>query len=663
MTTASITITANDKTQAAFRSIENSLSGISGRMNVVMGAVAGLAGAAGFGMLVKSSMQSADALAKTSDALGIATEKLASMRYMGDLAGVSAEQMDANLKKMTQSLGEAAQGGGAAAKTLEALHLDTAKLVQLSPDQQYLAIADAINGLGTQAEKAAAANDIFGRSGVNMLNVMAGGSETFLKAEEEAKNFGIAISRLDAAKIEMANDSFTRLGTVVQGMGNAVAITAAPMLEDLANRFVNMIGGADGFRNAAQFMTDVTVNAVGLLADGFHGLHIVFDGIGAAFWTVVEDLMKGLDWLQKQVVEFMNLLPGVDIKPMESFTKATQFAADTAESARRNLQALVMEPLPSDKIKQWSQDVQQKADEAAAKVAAVSQAAGGQVVLDTSSSANDIKTSEADDRERQRMQDQLERLQQHYMSKQELLAKNFENEQFMIEESFQNNLLTDQERRDLLLSSEQEYQNGLTAIADEEAKKRAAIEKQYTDVVKDLKSSVFNHAIQLLEGLGGKSKSAAKIAIVLQKAITIAQIKMQSTTAAWAALQPPPIGMGPIAGASLAASIKGWALADMGMVAGLGALELSNVNTGGGGTGSGGSSGQSSGSPSSGYSNSATMPMPEQRSGSINIYIQGAITEDMIRDVVVPVIKEDVDNRDLVLISSNSRNGQVLMGS
>jgi hypothetical protein len=68
----------------------------------------------------------------------------------------------------------------------------------------------------------------------------------------------------------------------------------------------------------------------------------------------------------------------------------------------------------------------------------------------------------------------------------------------------------------------------------------------------------------------------------------------------------------------MAASINGWALADMG-IAGLGVLELSNVNSDGGSTGYGGSAGQSSGSPSSGYSNPATMPVAEGCSESINI--------------------------------------------
>ena len=151
MTTSTVIINATDKTKAAFDSVQNNLHGINNKLGTVLASVAGLAGAAGFGMLIRNSMQSADALAKTSDALGIATEKLAAMRYMGDLAGVSAEQMDTNLKKMTQTLGEAAAGGGTAVKTLEALHLNAAELVHLSPDQQYMAIADAINGLSTQA--------------------------------------------------------------------------------------------------------------------------------------------------------------------------------------------------------------------------------------------------------------------------------------------------------------------------------------------------------------------------------------------------------------------------------------------------------------------------------------------------------------------------------
>ena len=670
---AAIVISATDKTAAAFQSVDRNLKAMGGQIGKAAGLMAGLAGATGFGMLVKNSMASADAMAKTSDALGIATGKLATLRYMGDLAGVSAEQMDINLKKMSDSLGAAANGGGAAAKTLENLHLNARELIQLAPDQQYLKIADAINGLGTQAEKAAAANDVFGRSGVNMLNVMADGAAGFSAAEAEATKFGIAISRVDAAKIEAANDAFTKVGYVAKGMSDAMAVTVSPMLEDIAKRFVDMMGGADGFRLKAQFMVDVVINGVGLLADGFHGLQIVFEGIGAAFWTVIEGFLKGLDWMQHGIVDLINVIPGIDVKPMQKLTDATATVASIANVARTNLQNLALEPLPSDSIKQWSQAVQLNAQKAAEAVAAAKGGMGGGGLLDTGGDAPDAaaqkmaeKQAAAQEREQAALQQKLAKLQEHYLSESGLLTKHLEDNQFLIEESFQNGLISDAERNDLQLQTAAEYETGLSGIKKKELEEREALEAKYEQTVQDLKSSTFNHAMQLMQALAGKSKNAAQLAIVLQKGMTIAQIKMTSAVAANAALMPPPIGLGPLAGVGLAASIKGWALADMAMVAGLGALELSGSNTGSssGGSAGGGSAAGMASSP--GVFNNASnvrTDAVDQRSGSINIYMQGLATEDMVLNYFLPIIQDGVQNRDVILIRSDSRNGQILSGS
>lgn len=612
MTTASVVITATDKTQAAFQSVSKNLEGIGSRMGVLLSSVAGLAGAAGFGMLIKNSMQTADALAKTSDALGIATEKLATLRYMGDLAGVSSEQMDEHLKKMTRSLGEAAQGGGAAAKTLAMLRLDTQQLIQLSPDQQYLAIADAINGLGTQAEKAAAASDIFGKSGINMLNVMADGSESFRQAEEEATRFGLAISRVDAAKIEMANDAFTRVGKVVEGMGNAMAITAAPLLEDIANKFVNLVGGADGFRNAAQFMTDVVLNAVGLLANGFHALHIVFDGIGAAFWTIVENLLKGLDWLQKQVVDFINILPGVDVKPMESLTAATNFAAGAAEQARLNLQNLAMQPLPSDQIKKWSLDVGIAAQAAAEKIASLKASAGG--ITDTPSA----DTATDPDVEK-------------------LRAK--EDEKVLIEREAQ-------ERRRMNL---QAYY-----MAEEEAERARA--ERIAEIQEQAAQAQIARGESAFSTMLGNVSSHNKTFFKIQKLYRMSKLAMEAPAAiadsyAWGASWG-----GPPAGATMA----GIAALAMGAYA----SQLAGAQFGGSGGGSAAAGG--SGNPVTspirpGDTSITNPPMQQQSSGSITINVNGVITDDIVQNLIVPAIQDAVDNRDVILIRGDSRNGQQLL--
>jgi len=117
------------------------------------------------------------ATAKIADSIGIATEKLGGLRYAADLAGTSNDQLDKNLVKMTKSIGEMIEGAGAGGDALSKLGLNTRAFFDLTPDQQFSKIADKINDLSTSAEKATTASDIFGRSGVQLLNTLSLGSE------------------------------------------------------------------------------------------------------------------------------------------------------------------------------------------------------------------------------------------------------------------------------------------------------------------------------------------------------------------------------------------------------------------------------------------------------------------------------------------------------
>jgi hypothetical protein len=66
------------------------------------GAAGTVAGAAIIAGIVNSSRKSIDVLAKKSDQLGIATEKLAAFQHLGELTGVSTTSMNSSLERMSK---------------------------------------------------------------------------------------------------------------------------------------------------------------------------------------------------------------------------------------------------------------------------------------------------------------------------------------------------------------------------------------------------------------------------------------------------------------------------------------------------------------------------------------------------------------------------------
>ena len=190
---------------------------------------------------VKDQMAELDKLGKTADKLGIGVQELERLRFAAGKAGIEAGAFDKSLEKMARSVSEAAHGTGVAKDALAQLGIVSADLAQQSPDKQMMILADAIKGIQNPAEKARVAYQIFGRAGVDMINMMQGGSAAI---EEQGKRFdelnGI-MSRADIKGIEEANDAWMETKTAIKGAWRTFTIAIAPVLEGLANMFTWLV--------------------------------------------------------------------------------------------------------------------------------------------------------------------------------------------------------------------------------------------------------------------------------------------------------------------------------------------------------------------------------------------------------------------------------------
>ena len=113
-----ISIKAVDKTKAGFSGVTSGLKKISGAVFNMKNALVGAVGTAGFGALIKSSINAGDELAKTADKLGVTTTALAGLRHAAELTGVSTGTMDMAMQRFTRRAAEAAQGTGEAKGSL-----------------------------------------------------------------------------------------------------------------------------------------------------------------------------------------------------------------------------------------------------------------------------------------------------------------------------------------------------------------------------------------------------------------------------------------------------------------------------------------------------------------------------------------------------------------
>jgi hypothetical protein len=271
-----ISIKAVDKTKAGFSGVTSGLKKISGAVFNMKNALLGAVGTAGFGALIKSSINAGDELAKTADKLGVTTTALAGLRHAAELTGVSTGTMDMAMQRFTRRAAEAAQGTGEAKGALQELGINAEDLINLPLDQQMSVVADSMAGVQKQSDKVRLAMKLFDSEGVALVNTLGGGSAALEKMTSEAEQLGITLSRTDTAQMEAANDSLTRLKAVFTGLTNQLSVAFAPIITFVADGFRQAALDSSDFGNIGQKVANTVVKAFGFVRNILHELQIFF---------------------------------------------------------------------------------------------------------------------------------------------------------------------------------------------------------------------------------------------------------------------------------------------------------------------------------------------------------------------------------------------------
>jgi len=268
------------KSLSGFTKATGFATGAMGKLVGVLGAAASVTAFTG---MIKRNLALIDTLGKTSSKLGITTEALTSLQHGAALTGVSSEGMSSALERMTRNVSDAAQGTGEAVGAFNELGLSASALVRLSPDQALARIADAMLGVTNQADKVRLSFELFGRSGVGMVNTLAGGSEGLREFEADAKRLGILLSGDQVKQVEAANDAIHRLGQAFSGAARQITAGLAANIKIFADDISDAVLSLRDSRNNLGGLGELLEpENVGILQDIGSALNRVFIGGQAA---------------------------------------------------------------------------------------------------------------------------------------------------------------------------------------------------------------------------------------------------------------------------------------------------------------------------------------------------------------------------------------------
>lgn len=469
-----------------------------------IGAAAVVAGAAIAAHLVKDALDAVDAQAKLAAQMNTTSASVATLKAVGELGGVSMQQMEMASKKLAVSLGEAAQGTGPAVESLKRLGLSADELAKMPLDQRIATINDAIRENIPLSQQAAVAADLFGaRAGAAMLQLSG---DAIREAAEDTKIFGLALSDVDAKKVEMANDAMTRVGMAMDGFVTQIAIQAAPVIKAVADKLVEAAKEAGGFGTIAANAFDKVVMAAGFVMDAIDGIRRVFSVVADGIIIGIAGVVTGITAQLSLLYKALDAVPGVNMTEAQaSMQRFSEESALVMEEAMANIQATLDKPMPSEGLKRFVEEAK-AAGQAAAEAAAVGQPTDG--------GSDDGLT----DKERESAQKRLDALREKFMSEAELSKAHRDQELAQIAE-FENQKLLDQIDAQLMREdAEWAHQQRIKKIKEEEAQKQIDLEKRKNDAIKQATGNFFSNLAGLMNTNSRKVFELGKAAAIGQAA-------------------------------------------------------------------------------------------------------------------------------------------------
>lgn len=210
--------------------------------------------------LVKRTVDAGDKIQKLSIRLGASTEALSELKLATELTGVSFQTLTTGLQRMTRRISEAAKGTGESVKALDELGLSAKALNKLRPEQQFEALADALDKVPNQADKVRLSMKLLDTEGVALLQTMEGGSEAIRGYRKQARELGLSLSKDSADAFAKANDQLTILSGTFTGFVQSLTVSAIPIVQDLTSLFSSLKNEIDGLNKSSLFAVNEQIS-------------------------------------------------------------------------------------------------------------------------------------------------------------------------------------------------------------------------------------------------------------------------------------------------------------------------------------------------------------------------------------------------------------------
>lgn len=240
------TLTATDKTAAAFASLNNRVSGVAAgfaRINSAFGAFAAVAAGGAFGRIVIGALEAGDALDDLSKRLGISAERLQGLQYAAAQNGATAEKLNVGFTRLARSTYDAERGLKEQADAFAELNINIREFSSLDLDERFQVLAEQISKVPSEARQLSLATMLLGRGAAELLPLLQGGAAGLTKLRAEIVATNTVLSNEQVRVLGDAADWWGKAKTEAGNYGKILLSEVIPWLIVAKNKMVDLQSG------------------------------------------------------------------------------------------------------------------------------------------------------------------------------------------------------------------------------------------------------------------------------------------------------------------------------------------------------------------------------------------------------------------------------------
>lgn len=255
-----------------------------------VGAAAAVAGKKVLNM-ANDTAAAGDAIDKNSQKLGLSRKAYQEWDYVLSQSGLDITSMTAGLKTMTKQVDKANKGSKDATANFQKLGISTNDLKTLSREELFEKSIKGLQNMKEGTERAALANTLFGRSGVQLQPLLNSSAKSVDELKKKANELGFVMSDKAVNAARDYTDSMDTLKRTFTGVKNRIMAELLPSFKNIMDGFSKLIAGSKG---AEKKIEEGITNVITSFSNVLPKLGTIFVSIVKSVAKVAPDIISTL---------------------------------------------------------------------------------------------------------------------------------------------------------------------------------------------------------------------------------------------------------------------------------------------------------------------------------------------------------------------------------